>query len=391
MQSQTERLHTVVIGAGQYGLLTGYYLAESGVSVNDFVILEAHERVGDSWRKRWDSLRLFTPASWSDLPGLPFPAPSKKHFPSKEEAANYLEQYAAKFKLPVRLGVRVESIAREGDIYVVTASGGRRFEAKNVVVAAGPFQKPRIPSFASQLDPSINQFHSSAYRNPAQLKDGNTLIVGAAVSGCEIAMELKGYHRNALHKLKKSDGSAGTPHRVVLAGPKVASEPPRAILMLFASFMMSRPKDSVIGKKLFNIARHMGHPIVDFTYKDLAKVNIERAGRVTGVSGGKPQLDDGSVLDVANVIFATGYGIDFSWIKLPIFEEDGYPRHARGVVENEPGLYFVGLIFLHTLSSHLWRGVKRDTKYVADALVRRSHAKGSAAVSQPGVRASSTA
>lgn len=133
------------------------------------------------------------------------------------------------------------------------------------------------------------------------------------------------------------------------------------LLDLLAPFMMSRPRDSFIGKKLFHIARNQGHPLVDFNYEDLKKVGVERAGRVAGPNGGKPQLEDGSVLDVANVIWATGYRIDFSWIDLPIFEQDGYPRHVRGVVEDEPGLYFVGLIFLYTLSSHLWRGVQRDT------------------------------
>ena len=386
MKSQTERYHTVVIGAGQAGLSTAYLLAQNGVT--DLAVLEANPRVGDSWRNRWDSLRLFTLASWSSLPGLPFPSPAKKYFPTKDEAANYLEEYASKFKLPVRTGVRAERLTREGDTYRLTA-GGRTIEAKNVVVAAGPFQKPRIPAFASELDPSINQLHSSQYRNPGQLKDGDTLVVGAAVSGCEISMELKGYTRDMLHKVK--GGGTGTNRRVILAGPKVASEPPRALLHLLAPFMFSRSKDTAIGKKLFKVARTMGHPIVDFKYKDLKKVGVERSARVTGVSNGKPQLEDGTVLDVANVIWATGYNVDFSWIDLPIFEQDGYPRHERGVVQDEPGLYFVGLIFLYTVSSHLWRGVQRDTTFITEALVRRSGVKGTATVAQPGVRAESTA
>lgn len=389
MQSKGERFHTVVIGAGQAGLATGYYLAERGV--DDFVILEGNQRVGDSWRNRWDSLRLFTMASWSDMPGMPFPSNTKAYYPTKDEAADYLEQYATKFKLPVRLGVRVERVARDGDRYIVCA-GDRRIEAKNVVVAGGPFQRPRIPDFASDLDPSIMQLHSSAYRNSKQLKDGDTLIVGAAVSGCEISMELKGYHRDMLHKIRRrSEASESSGGRVILAGRSVATEPPRVVLRLLAPFVMNRPRNSFIGKKLFHIARTQGHPLVDFNYKDLKKVGVERAGRVVGVDGGKPRLDDDRVVDVANVIWATGYKIDFSWIDLPIFESDGYPRHVRGVVEGESGLYFVGLIFLHTLSSHLWRGVQRDTKYVAEELVRRSKADQTAPVTQPGVQAESTA
>jgi putative flavoprotein involved in K+ transport len=369
MQSKTERYHTVVIGAGQAGLATGYYLAQHGVT--DFAILESQERVGDSWRKRWDSLRLFTLASWSSLPGLPFPAPQKEYYPSKDEAADYLEQYATKFKLPVQLGVRVEQLTREGDVYVLRA-GDRRIEAGNVVVAAGPFQKPRIPSFASELDPGITQLHSSAYRNPGQLKDGDVLVAGAACSGCEIAMELKGYHRDQLHKIRRGSQSNGMSRRVILAGPDVGREPPRIIMHTLAPFIMRQTRDTFLGKKIFNVVRKKGHPLVDFSYKDLKKVGVERAGRVIGAYKGKPQLEDGRVLDVANVIWATGYSIDFSWIDRPIFEEDGYPRHVRGVVEEEPGLYFVGLIFLYTISSQLWIGVPRDTTYIADALVRRS-------------------
>lgn len=363
-QSKTERVNTVVIGGGQAGLATGYHLSQRGV---DFVILDGAAQVGDSWRQRWDSLRLFTFAKWGDLPGMPFPAPKRTHFPSKDEVADYLAQYAARFSLPVRLGVKVEKLRKEGSRYVVEA-GPQRFEAENVVVATGPFQRPRIPAFAGELAPGIRQMHSSEYRNPGDLADGETLVVGAATSGAQIAMELAGGRK------------------VYLSGRSVDAFAPAKVAILGRTLMpwvYGRPKDSFIGKKLFDKARNHGHPLIGFTYKDVEKAGVDRVGRTAGVEGGKPKLEDGRTLDVANVVWCTGYHPDFSWIDLPVFEQDGYPRHTRGVVEDEPGLYFVGLIFLHSLASQLILGVPRDSKHVADELLRRSQATSPAVVKEP--------
>ncbi len=186
--SQTEHFDTIVIGGGQAGLATGYYLKRQG---RDFIILDANARVGDAWRKRWDSLRLFTPAPFDSLPGMLFPAGDR--FPTKDAMADYLEAYAAQFPLPVRTGVRVDCLTRQGERFLVTA-GERRFEANNVVVAMGNYQQPRIPAFAAELDPEIVQLHSSAYRNPSQLREGGVLLVGAGNSGADIAMEIVRSH-----------------------------------------------------------------------------------------------------------------------------------------------------------------------------------------------------
>lgn len=169
-----ERHETVIVGGGQAGLSMGYHLVRRERS---FVILDANERIGDSWRKRWDSLRLFTPARYSGLPGWRFPAPGGS-YPTKDGVADYLEAYATRFDLPVRTGVKVERLAREGDRYVVVA-GDRRFEADNVVVATGAYQCPRVPGFASRLDPGILQLASTEYREPSQLQEGGVLVVGA--------------------------------------------------------------------------------------------------------------------------------------------------------------------------------------------------------------------
>src|ERR671911_1375008 len=189
VRAGSERFETVIIGGGQAGLAVGFHLAREERSV---LILDASERIGDSWRKRWDSLRVFTPARYNGLPGWPFPAPGWS-YPTKDEVADYLELYAARYRLPVRTGIRVDGLSREDSGYVVTA-GMSRYEADNVVVATGGYQAPRIPGFASELDPHIVQLHSSQYRNPSQLGEGGVLVVGAGNSGAEISLELAPSH-----------------------------------------------------------------------------------------------------------------------------------------------------------------------------------------------------
>src|SRR5215467_14032217 len=173
MKSQTECVQTIVIGGGQAGLSTGYFLARRGLP---FVILDANQRIGDAWRNRWDSLRLFTPARYNALPGLRFPARGDS-FPGKDEMADYLESYAKHFNLPVKTGVRVDRLSRQGDRYVIKA-GRKRFECENVVVAMANYQTPRLPAFAKDLDPGIQQLNAHTYRNPSQLQAGGALVVG---------------------------------------------------------------------------------------------------------------------------------------------------------------------------------------------------------------------
>ena len=190
---RSERVQVVVIGAGQAGLSVGYHLARRGLS---FVVLEANERVGDSWRKRWDSLRLFSPAKYDGLIGMPFPAPPFS-FPTKDQMADYLEAYARQFQLPVRTGTKVERLWRDGATYMVE-TGDVRFEADHVVVAMATFQAPRVPPFAQDLDPAIVQLHSRDYRNAGQLQSGDVLIVGAGNSGADIALDVARTHRTSL-------------------------------------------------------------------------------------------------------------------------------------------------------------------------------------------------
>lgn len=357
MTPQGMHIETVIIGGGQAGLAVGYHLARRG---RPFVILEAGERIGDSWRKRWDSLRVFTPARYDGLPGWTFPAP-RWSYPTKDAVADYLESYAARFHLPVRTGIRVDKLSREGGRYVVT-SGLNRYEADNVVVATGGYQSPRIPVFASELDPNIVQLHSSEYRNPAQLRDGAVLVVGAGNSGAEIALESSARHLTWL-------SGRDTGQEPFSAG----GLPDRLFTPLFW-FLLSHVLTvrTPIGRRARDQLSDRGLPLARVRRKELTRAGIERVPRMTGVRDGLPMLADGVALAAANVMWCTGFVSDFSWIDLAVIDPDGKPRHERGIVRSEPGLYFVGLFFLSAGSSSLIGGVGRDARHIARHIASQS-------------------
>jgi putative flavoprotein involved in K+ transport len=358
------RFQVIVIGGGQAGLSVGYHLARRGLS---FVILDANRRIGDAWRNRWDSLHLFTPARFDGLDGMKFPAAAES-FPSKDAMADFLEQYAGKFGLPVLTGTRVVELRRGGQGYVAKAEDGRVFAAPHVVVAMGGYQKPRLPAFTAELAPEILQIHSSDYRNPRQLRDGGVLVVGAGNSGAEIAREV------VLAK-----------RQVWLAGPKTGSIPVRpgslaARLVLPIVFRLVYSHiltiDTRIGRKARPKLLTEATPLIRVREEDLVALGVERVARVVGVRRGLPSLEDGNVVDAGNIIWCTGYTTDFSWIDSLPLDEHGQPSHRRGVVDGEPGLYFVGLPFLYALASEMVRGVGRDARYVVDRISER--------VGQPG-------
>ncbi|MBA2714559.1 MAG: NAD(P)-binding domain-containing protein [Rubrobacteraceae bacterium] len=352
----SEYFETMIIGGGQAGLSVGYHLAKRDRS---FVILDADERVGDAWRRRWDSLRLFTPAGYDGLEGWPFPAPAVS-FPTKDEMADYLEAYAARFDLPVRTGVRVDGLSREEDLYVV-ASGERRFSAKHVVVATGAHQIPKVPDFADGLDPSIVQLHSSQYRHPSQLQEGAVLVVGAGNSGAEIAFELSRTHPTYLSG--KPSGQIPVRH-----GPTAARFFfPLVRFVAHHVLTLSTP----IGRKIQPGFVSHSAPLVRVKLKDLAAAGVKQVPRTVSVESGRPALEDGRVLDVSNVIWCTGFREEFPWIDLPVFGKDRRPLHERGVVVGEPGLYFVGLRFQYAVSSDVLPGVGRDAEYIAKQIASR--------------------
>ncbi len=363
---------TVVVGGGQAGLSVGYHLKRRGV---EFVILDAERRTGDVWRRRWDSLRLFTPAAFDSLDGMRFPAP-RDHFPTKDEFADYLESYARRFELPIRHGHRVDRLARGGDGFVLEAAG-RRYTARNVVVAMSNFQRPRIPGFAADLSPRIVQLHSSEYRRPEQLPaDGDVLVVGAGNSGAEVALELS------------------RTRRVVLAGRNpgelpfdVFSRAAHAGLLRVALkgvFHRVLTEGTPIGRRVKR--RQSGHsgPLIRTKSRHLKAAGVRLVGRVAGVRDGRPVLEDGTVLDVAAVVWCTGYRPGFEWIDLPLrLDAQGQPLQRRGAAVGVPGLYFVGLHFLYAFSSAMIHGVGRDAAFVAATIAARAEETGPRSVEGP--------
>jgi putative flavoprotein involved in K+ transport len=272
--------------------------------------------------------------------------------------ADYLESYAGRFRLPVRTGVQVDELRREGTRFALRA-GQRRFEAENVVVAMSNWQQPRVPAFVDKLSAEVAQLHSSEYRSPSQLKDGDVLIVGAGNSGAEIAMEVSRKHRILL----SGDATGEVPFRIESAIARHVLLPVVARVLFHRILTRATP----MGRRVRAKRRSHGMPLLRVKAADLARAGVERVPRTVGVQDGRPVLADGRVLDVANVIWCTGFDAGFSWIHLPVFE-DGEPMHDRGTVDAEPGLYFVGLSFLYSASSSMIHGVGRDAERVAKAI-----------------------
>jgi putative flavoprotein involved in K+ transport len=360
----TDRYDVVIIGAGQAGLAAGYHLAKRGIP---FLILEGHDRIGDNWRTRWESLRLYSPAAVDGLPGMPFPG-KRFSYPSGQEMGDYLELYARAWKLPVRTGIHVDRLRRrdDGRDGFLIEAGAQRFEADQVIVASGAFKDPRVPDFAGQLDPGIRQLHSSAYRSPSQLQDGPVLVVGASHSGADIAFE-----------------AVAAGHRTVLAGHILAQLPVplesrrgqtiMPIMFLLAKYLLTIR--TPIGRKIAPEIRKGGGPLLRVRRPDLDRAGVELSeARVSGVSGGKPVLGDGRAIDVANVVWCTGFRPNFSWIELPIVDADGWPVQSRGVVSSVPGLYFLGLLFQYSFTSMLVAGAGRDAAFVVGRLAERAQA-----------------
>jgi len=356
-----EHVDTVIVGAGQAGLSTGFHLKRRG---REFLILDGNARIGDNWRQQWDSLRLYSPARYDGLPGLPFPG-KPWSFPGKDELADYLESYATTFKLPVRTGTRVERlVARDRGGYRISTPTGV-IDCANVVVATGSFGRtPHVPAFASGLDPAILQMHSSQYRRPSQLGDGPVLVVGASHSGADVAYEV------------------AQTHETTLAGRDCGQIPPRldsfAMKAIFPVLVFGwrhvATRRTPVGRKALPHVRFHGGPMLRVKRSDLAAVGVHRVlARVEGVRDGRPALGDGTVFDVSTVIWCTGFRQVFDWIELPLFGPDGWPREVRGVVDEAPGLYFCGLAFQYAFASMVLAGVGRDADYIARKIETRAN------------------
>ena len=345
------RAEVIVVGGGQAGMAAGYYLSQAGIG---FLILDAGSKAGDAWRQRWDSLELFTPARYSSLPGLAFPG-DPGHYPGKDEVADYMQDYARAFALPVRHRSRVTALqAAAGGYRLATGSG--TYQARQVIVATGAYQQPWIPPFAAGLGPAVFQVHAAAYRNPGQIPGDEVLVVGAANSGAQIAAELAATHRVWL--------SRGAP--IARLPRKIAGIPIHAVGDRLG--LIPAPLDTWRGRT------QRGDLLVGPSLRQLARRHhIELAARATAADGQTVRFADGRQLRVSAVIWATGYRPGYSWIHLPVLDSRGLPRHQRGVTSH-PGLYFLGMHNQYSRGSSLIHWVRHDAEYIADQARARAAA-----------------
>ena len=339
----------VVIGAGQAGLALGYFLKHK---FSDFVILDKEDRIGDSWRNRYDSLELFTPRWFSALPGKELEG-APEGFPTKDEMADYLENYAKTFALPVQLGVEVQNLKKHGPQFSINTNRGV-YLASKVIIATGPFQEAHIPALSKHLSPDIYQVHTSVYKNPRQLNPGSVLVVGAGNSGAQIAVEISRSRKVFL----------STGHRLKFFPYEFLG---KSIFWWFRKIGLYKiSKESKIGRWLKN----QGDPIFGKQLKRLIhRRQVILKPRAIKANDHEVHFEDASQLVVQNIIWATGFYLDYNWIKIPgVIGEDGVPRHKRGL-SPERGLYFLGLPWQDNRSSALIGGVGADAAFLIEKIL----------------------
>ncbi len=304
------------------------------------------------WRERWDSLRLFTSARYDSLPGMPFPG-DPEGYPTKNEVADYLTDYARRFELPLELGSRVQAVRAVDDRYLVELAD-RFVEADQVVIATGPYQTPFVPPIAEGLGPEVTQLHSTAYRSPREIRDGRVLVVGGGNTGYQIAEELSASREPHI--------SIGTPQKPL----------PQRILgrdlfwYLDKTGLIRKTKDTRIGKRL----QKNEDTLIGYRPRTLERLGVLFHPRILDASGSTVTFSDDTNLEVDTVIWATGFRLDHSWVDLPVFDEAGQVIHERGMTES-PGLYFIGLPWQYTRGSSLLGFVKEDAAYLAQQVAAR--------------------
>lgn len=340
----------LIIGAGQAGLSMGYFLKQSHLS---FLIIDKEQEIGDVWRKRYDSLVLFTPKRYSSLPGLMMEG-NVDEFPPKNEIVAYLKKYATTFSLPIKHGTEVIRVEKTKNIFHVVTNRGELL-AKQIIVATGPFQTPKIPEISQNLDHSIKQLHSSQYKNSTQLQDGAVLVIGGGNSGTQIAVELS----------KSKEVYLSISQKLTFLPLTFAS---KSIFWWFDKLgILHANRDSFIAKKL----QQQGDPIFGYELKELI-----RKGKVilkTRTKNAKHTIiyfEDGDTLKVKNIIWATGFYSNYHWLKIKeAFDKHGNPKHKRGVT-SVSGLYFLGLPWQHRRGSALLLGVGNDAKYLCQQIIK---------------------
>jgi putative flavoprotein involved in K+ transport len=360
VSAPVEPYDVIVVGGGQAGLAAAWQLRRQGLQ---FAVLEAADELGYTWRTRWESLRLFTPAEYDALPGRPFPAPAGS-YPGKEAVADYLRDYAAAFHLPVELGTRVSRLQRSDDGFRLSTPD-RTYTARQVIVATGPFQTPFVPPLAARLDDSVTQLHSAHYRSPDALPEGPTLVVGGGNSGFQIAEELA-----ATRPVELSVGSAypALPHR--LLGRDL-------FWWLTRSGLMRVSADSRLGRRL-----QTRETLIGTGRRGLQRAGVRFRPRLVDAAGRTIRFADGTSREVDVVVWATGYRPDYAWIDIPGVLRNGQVAHDRGVSE-VPGLYFLGLPWQHTRGSALLGFVADDADHIAAHAARTTAAQHSGQVPAP--------
>jgi putative flavoprotein involved in K+ transport len=340
----TQNHDVVVVGGGQAGLAIGHFLAKQG---RDFTILEASTEPAAAWRARWDSLELFTPARYDALPGLAFPGDPDR-YPTRDEVATYLTDYARHFDLPVELGSRVRAVRRRPSGAYLIELDDRAVEAQQAVIATGPFQTPFVPPVADQVGDAVVQVHSTDYRSPQSVPEGRVLVVGGGNTGFQIAEEL-----SASREVHLSIGSRQTPLPQRILGRDL-------FWYLEATGLLRKTTDSRIGRRMSG-----GDTLIGSTPRRLRrKHGVQLHGRAVSAAGSSVRFDGGSELEVSGIVWATGFRADHSWIDVPVFDGAGGVAHRRGITES-PGLYFLGLSWLHTRGSALLGWVKDDAEHIA--------------------------
>jgi putative flavoprotein involved in K+ transport len=336
----------IVVGGGQAGLALGYHLAKRAT---DFTILEAASEPAAAWRERWDSLKLFTSARYDGLPGMDFPGDPDR-YPTRDEVADYLTEYARRFDLPVELNSRVKAVRRQGERYVVELED-RTYEAQQVVIATGPFQTPLVPQLAQDLGDGVVQMHSTAYRSPASVPEGRVLVVGGGNTGFQIAEEL-----SVSREVHLSIGSRQTPLPQQILGRDL-------FWYLEKTGLIQQTVDSRLGRRMSQRETLIGSA----PRRMRKRYGVELHGRAVSAHGSTVRFDDGTQVDVAGVVWATGFRVDHSWIGVPVFDAGGRLIHQRGVTQ-APGLYFIGMYWQHTRGSALLGWVKDDAEYLAERI-----------------------
>jgi putative flavoprotein involved in K+ transport len=341
----------LIIGGGQAGLGAGYYLRDSKKT---FLIIDAASRTGDSWRQRWDTLKLFTPRPFAALPGMKLPK-SYSYYPSKNEFADYFDLYAKTFNLPIKHGSRVTKLEKKNGAYIAHTKDEIIY-ATQVIIASGPFQNPLIPRCADKLLAEILQLHSSQYKNLSQVPNGDVLIVGGGNSGAQLAIELSQEHRVTI-------ATSGYPWFLPASLFGVS-----LYWFIYFTRILSADKDAWVSRYV----KRMGDGIVGKDLRKLIKQGTVELipHRLIDCKGDNVYFDNGERRKVTNIIWATGFESSYEWVSINgAVNSNGLPVHERGI-SPETGLYWLGLPWQTALNSAIINGIKKDAKLIVDHLLK---------------------